>query len=541
MVLSIIIYIMDRYLIIAIVTILAISTFVSFSSISAQPFINNFNSFSNTNVLNSVLSENRENKIVEIAGILSIFWVDYGSEQTHNNNHQEFSYNLMDATGKFYQLILPDDVKEQIDGFVSLNGQIVSVTGTLNNSDTSGISIINVQKLRLIDINETIKPNELNDNVTIKTHVPTPPGSNVFIEHVSGSQNFVTILCRFGDSTDFTPQPPSYAETLIDRVDKYYQEVSYNNINLDGSDVVGWFNMPDPRSDYSGEGLPVPINIGKLFNDCASTADDDVFFPDYDGINFFFNQNLFGGVLGFGANNILLFVDGEFKFYRITFMSLSGWNNQDVLAHEMGHSFGLPHSSGPYDTPYDSNWDVMSSNLPCLHPNPDFRCHGPHTNSFYKYAIGWIDPSRAFIATSANDQFVFLERLANPKSTGYLTAVIPINNSNTDLYSIEARTPIEYDKNEIPNSGILIHKINLTSSSLDDKIAEVVDNSFNFNPNDAGATWVPGETFVDEINNISVKVIKETKTGFWVVINPTDRYPPFDLHNSYDYNVGYHY
>ena len=31
------------------------------------------------------------------------------------------------------------------------------------------------------------------------------------------------------------------------------------------------------------------------------------------------------------------------------------------------------------------------------------------------------------------------------------------------------------------------------------------------------------------IFHISVKMIKETKKGFWVVINPTDRYPPLIL------------
>jgi hypothetical protein len=32
----------------------------------------------------------------------------------------------------------------------------------------------------------------------------------------------------------------------------------------------------------------------------------------------------------------------------------------DWVTHEMGHGFGMPHSSGPYSATYDSEWDVMS-------------------------------------------------------------------------------------------------------------------------------------------------------------------------------------
>ena len=529
---------MHRRFIVTITMILTLSTtLLLFSSVSAQPYTNDFNNFSNTNLSSSLLPDNMENETVEIIGILTIFWVDdFGSELT-NNNHQESVYNLMDESGKFYRLVLPDEIKQQIDGFGSLNGKLVSVSGTLKNSDSES-SFINVQELKLIDDNNIIESNKLNENFTIQTHVPSPPpGSNVFVEHVSGSQNFVTILCRFGDSTDFTPQPPSYAETLIDRVDKYYQDTSYNNINLDGSTVVGWYNLPEPRSNYTF----FFENINKLFADCVLAADDDVFFPDYDGINIFLNHNLADLSGGIATNKFLVLLDGEVKFYRNSILTLSGWTNQGTFAHELGHSFGLPHSYGPYDTPYDSNWDVMSEIIACIDPDIEFRCHGPHTNSFYKYAIGWIDSSRAYIATSANDQYIFLERLANPKPSGYLTALIPINNSNTDFYSIEARKPIEYDKNEIPNPGIVIHKINLTRSGFNVNVAEVVDTTFNFNPNDAGATWIPGETFVDNINNISVKVIKETETGFWILINPTDRYPSYDSNNSYGDNLRYQY
>ena len=69
---------------------------------------------------------------------------------------------------------------------------------------------------------------------------------------ITGPQPWVTILCRFGDSTGLTPKPVSYYQGLMGGaapgLDHYWREVSYDMINLTGSVVVGWYNLPQPRS-----------------------------------------------------------------------------------------------------------------------------------------------------------------------------------------------------------------------------------------------------------------------------------------------------
>ena len=503
------------------ITALALSMILLPFYASAQPRTEIFTPFTDTTSLLSLPAspDTKEGEVVEISGILTVFWIDQsGLEFSQDNN---LVYYLMDNSGKYYQLLFSDETKKQTSGFVDLESQNVIVTGTLNELDNS----INVQKIGPDDKSESSSEAIKSDkDFTTETHVPSP-GPGFFGEHVLGTQKFATILCRFGDSTDFTPESPSYAKNLMDRVNKYYEDVSYDKINLDGSTVHGWYDLPEPRNNYLLE-TPAPpggdIDIPKLLVDCTNAANDDIFFPDYDGINLLFNQGLLG-VGGIGFSAVPLIADGEAKFYRGTFMTLSGWHNQGVLAHELGHSFRLPHSSGPYNTPYDSNWDVMSNTEGCIQPSPDFRCDGPHTNSFYKYAIGWIDPSRTYIATTAPNQNIVIERLANPhpRSPGYLTAIVPIGGSDTEFYSIEARKRVGYDRNEIPNPGILIHKIDLSISDINERAAQVADSTKDFNPNDAGAVWTPGETFSDTTNNIAVKVLKETDTGFSIVINPS--------------------
>ena len=70
-------------------------------------------------------------------------------------------------------------------------------------------------------------------------------------------------------------------------------------------------------------------------------------------------------------------------------------------------------------------------------------------------------------------------------------AQIPIGDSPTDFYTVETRLFAGYD-DEIPDEAVVIHKVDTT---LEDRLAQVVDVDNNGDPNDAGAMWTPGEIF----------------------------------------------
>lgn len=58
----------------------------------------------------------------------------------------------------------------------------------------------------------------------------------------------------------------------------------------------------------------------------------------------------------------------------------------------------------------------------------------------------------------------------------------------------------------ISGEAIVIHKVDTALSSRN---ARVVDPDNNGNPNDAGAMWLPGETFTDMTNGITVRANRE--------------------------------
>ena len=341
------------------------------------------------------------------------------------------------------------------------------------------------------------------------------------------SQAWVTILCRFGDAADVTPHPVSFYEGMMEAsypgLEHYWREVSDRNIpDLSGSVVVGWYNLPRSRSYYvydkDGDGQE-DSDLNRATEDCTAVADADVFFPDFYGINMIFNQQLHGANQG-GSRFMTL--DEEEGFWGVTWLERAGARDQRIWAHEMGHGMGLQHSSGPYGqddplfspTTYDSGWDVMSGGA-CMSRDSQHGCVGVHTIAYHKDFLGWIPPDRKYVAAPNSTQTITLERLAQPGAEGYLMAQIPIGESPTDFYTVEARLFDGYDDG-IPDEAIVIHKVDTT---LADRLAQVVDVDNNGDPNDEGALWTVGEIFTDAENNLQISIDAAYATGYRVTIS----------------------
>jgi hypothetical protein len=337
----------------------------------------------------------------------------------------------------------------------------------------------------------------------------------------------VNLLCKFSDISA-EPQPLSYFNGLMSNtypgMDHYWREVSYDVINIIGSASQNWKTLPMPKSGYM---TSTTVNLTALFNDCTAIHNADVYFPNFVGINLMFNGTLDGPCDCAWGGSRTATLDGVTKTYRVTWEPPWGYGNHTVLAHEMGHGWGLPHSSGPYGATYDSDWDVMSGGAKCSPPHPTYGCIGPHTISYHKDILHWIPASRKRTVTLNSSTTITLERLSQPASpTSYLMAQIPIGGSSTLFYTVEARRLVGYDT-QVPDDAIVIHHVDTTrerpawvvdaDGNLDGDCQTPLEES-NCNPNDAGARWTPGETFVDAANSIQVTVNSSTATGFTVTI-----------------------
>ncbi len=333
---------------------------------------------------------------------------------------------------------------------------------------------------------------------------------------VLGEQAWVTILARFADISS-TPKEPSFFDNLLyndtyPSLNHYWQEVSYNTINITGG-TYGWYDLTNNQTDYEGNSDPLCLKQPKfdlLLEDMATLADPFVDFNDYTGINLVYNNEIGNCVWGGSAT---LTIDGSTRTYRVTYLSPQGLEHM-FFAHEIGHGFGLPHSSGSYGTPYDSEWDVMSKGSSCKIVDPEFNCMAVHTIAYHKALLGWIPSSNIYEASNNTITTIDLSPLEN-MSNGYMMAKVPI--STDQFYTIEYRKFSGYDVN-VPDDAIIIHHVDESR----ERPAQVIDVDNNGNPNDEGARWRVGEIFNDSVNNINITIIEDLGDHYRISISTSD-------------------
>ena len=180
------------------------------------------------------------------------------------------------------------------------------------------------------------------------------------------------------------------------------------------------------------------LNHDLAAKDCTAAADPYVDFRSFVGINLMFNGDLDGYAWG---GTWWMTLDGQSKLWYMTWEPPWGYTDITVIAHEMGHGFGLPHSSGDYspNPVYDNAWDVMSDvwSYCNLLYDASYGCLAQGTISYHKDKLGWIPAAQRFVATVGQNT-VTLERLAQSPATGYRIIQIPIPNSTASTLQSRA-------------------------------------------------------------------------------------------------------
>ena len=344
---------------------------------------------------------------------------------------------------------------------------------------------------------------------------------------VTGSQPWVSILCKFQD-VPTEPENLSFFQNMYANVpgglDHYWREVSYDSIDVVGSTAIDWVVLPNNQTFY----VPTPgsnttANLNALFADCTAAADPFVDFANggspFVGINMMFNALLDCCAWGGGMFGTL---DGISKVWRTTWEPPWGYADEGVIAHEMGHGFGLPHANN-WDgdgNPYDTPWDVMSAATSNAVNDATYGRLGKHVLAYHKNDIlGWIAPGQIFEVTSPGSFDVTLDHMALASTANHRVARISIDGSSR-FYTVEARKRVGNYDGAVPGDAIIICEVDPGRSEP----AWTVDADMppaNF-ANNEGTMWKVGETFADPDAGIEITVLSETTDGFDVRITIVD-------------------
>lgn len=452
--------------------------------------------------------------------VTGYFAIIHGDPMPSEGDADQTVYSVTESSGKTTWLTFSERLRRLLNGFERFNGKRVQVWIQRNQADRPG-TLAGVQAGAAIQM------------------LAAPNGA-VSSSAITGSKPWISVLCKFPDVSS-EPKDLNYFEDMFDstsgRLDHYWREVSYDNINIVGSTAIDWVTLPHPQTYY----IPTPgdgcfgsssqrANLSQLFADCTAAADPFVDFSNggqpFEGINLMFNSDLDGCAWG---GSIWGSLDGVSKVWRTTWEPPWGYRNVAVMAHEMGHGFGLPHSNNADQdsSPYDNPWDVMSDSWHYVASDPVYGVIGKHTISYHKNQLGWILPSERFEPPGGGSYTITIDQLELPSVQNYRMAILPIEGTSS-FYTVETRARVApYDSN-LPSNAVVIHEID--PGRREPAWLVDVDSPPNNYGDGPGVMWTVGETFEDPANQISVTVNRETAEGFEVTITSGARpWPPTSL------------
>ena len=339
------------------------------------------------------------------------------------------AYQLTDDNGLTTPLLIDDAVAAPVGGVLALDRHRIAVHGVRRGAAAANGGPATLQV----------------DSISLEASVPgaTAQGLQPL---VSGSRPFISIMCKFADEPLVTPKNLAFFQGMYGSaypgLDHYWQEASYNTVNIAGSDAVGWYTLPSTHDQYLKADRS--FNLLKAATDCTGVADPDVNFANFFGINMMFNDVLDDFAWGGGQ---FMTLDGVSKVWPMTWEPPWGYKDITVIAHEMGHAFGLPHSSAAFGQTYDNRWDVMSDTWTDCGRSSDltYGCLGQGTISYHKDILGWIPAGQKYTAPAGTTATITLEQLDQPQTANYLMAQIPIAGSATHFYTVEVRRQVGYD------------------------------------------------------------------------------------------------
>ncbi len=339
---------------------------------------------------------------------------------------------------------------------------------------------------------------------------------------LKASMLFVDFSDHAFDPADDPPDGPGkIGHNLVDWAAAYYNDVSGGRTSLDVKMDNQWLHLNQPASHYDFHDF---ASQRSFLADAVAKADGHF---DFSGRQILYVVSApTGGVQevspAFSArDDDAILADGTRIRWGASFGddAHNTTNNygSHVLAHETGHTFGLPDLYSYQQVPnFDTahlnagSWDLM-----------DWIGPGFGFSGWHRLKLGWLDPSQAICVNGTGDVTATLSPLASPGGTKMLIS----KTSPSTAYVAEDRASTGVDTG-ICHEGVLIYKVDANAATGGPPGAgpidiELSDPNSPGDPSDqscgaiANAPFGVGQSFTD--GPVTVQVLSGTATSGYSV------------------------
>ena len=336
---------------------------------------------------------------------------------------------------------------------------------------------------------------ELSDSGSSSLTVTAPaPLPNTF-----GEQKLAVLLVNFQDDTSQPYTPAQANDVVFGQASAFLRENSRGQTWLTGTSF-GWLTLPMAASCVTSD-------IASAARAAAAAAGMDLSL--YARTAYVFPRNAacgWSGVGTVGGSSSELWINGRLEL--------------KVVAHELGHNFGLQHSHandcdltplGTTCTAYDYGdvADVMGANT------------AGHFNAFQKERLGWLNaagqPPITTVTTGGNYSIgAYESATADAKALKVLKGIDAATGART-WYYLEYRQAVGFDaalaglyQSNLVSGGVLIR----TAREGDRNSSYLLDMTPNTVPtfDMTDAALMPGQAFVDSAAGVTITLTAGTAT-----------------------------
>jgi len=338
---------------------------------------------------------------------------------------------------------------------------------------------------------------------TIVIVAPTPDGPSGKLASKSTTvHTMLVVMANFSNTTApaFTQaQAQAVMTTNANSVAKFYNEASFGKHHLNVTVMPTWVNTTFAQSGC------IDTQLG-TFTAAANTAATAA---GYNPANYEYVVYLFPSG-GCGWSGL-----GYVGFPRLAYIHGPGSFTTPVVAHEVGHNFGLLHAGSIHCTGV-----VIGGSCTAAEYGDPYSAmgnqHAGHFNVVQKNILGWIG-SPTVVTHAAGTATYTLQPIENGGGTTYGVRIPTPNSSRT--YYIEYRQPIGFDGmwTGWTSAGAQVrvaYPFEVISGSDDTEIVDMTPGTSTFN--DAALTV--GSTFSDPAYPVSITVLSASAGALTVQV-----------------------